>query len=399
MERLLVFMARLSTMLLSTALFALACALATDHQTPGDYGAQQDAGLARGPTAPVQNGTATDAAPRAAYIQNRQIEAGAAYAFRGTEPGRFEAQNPAQRFRLSFIGSTVSVDAEEASWRVGLRLTGYGREGSVDAVAELQAVQHEGNRVSFQRGPDLVEWYVNGPLGLEQGMTLAARPAQPPTEGALALEVTFNGDLSPQFETGGNVVALVDSAGVRRASYGTLLVRDATGATLPARFEVERNIVRLIVDDHAAQYPIEVDPHVWVSEQRLVANDGQTSDYFGLSVSVSGDTALVGAYGDDDQGSGAGSAYVFVRSNGIWTQQQKLLPSDGAAGHSFGWSVSLDGDTALVGAPSDDDSGSSSGSAYVFVRSAGVWTQQQKLLPNGGGAEDRFGTTVSVDAV
>ncbi|MDB4363625.1 hypothetical protein N9Z31_05680 [Pseudomonadales bacterium] len=85
-------------------------------------------------------------------------------------------------------------------------------------------------------------------------------------------------------------------------------------------------------------------------EQKLTASDGAGLDYFGWSVSISGDTAVIGARGDDDNGSNSGSAYVYVRSNGVWSEQQKLTASDGAADDYFGWSVSISGDTAVMGA-------------------------------------------------
>ena len=85
-------------------------------------------------------------------------------------------------------------------------------------------------------------------------------------------------------------------------------------------------------------------------EAKLLASDGATGDYFGWSVALSGDYALVGAYKDDDNGSSSGSAYVFVRSGSSWSQQAKLLASDGAADDRFGYSVALSGDYALVGA-------------------------------------------------
>ena len=105
-----------------------------------------------------------------------------------------------------------------------------------------------------------------------------------------------------------------------------------------------------------------------IAEQKLTASDAAAVDYFGVSVSVSGDYAVVGAPGDDDAGSGwTGSAYIFVRSGTTWTQQQKLTASDAASGDIFGSSVSVSGGYAMVGAPYNDDGGSASGSAYVFV--------------------------------
>ena len=104
----------------------------------------------------------------------------------------------------------------------------------------------------------------------------------------------------------------------------------------------------------------------------------------------------MGAYADDDNGSDSGSAYIFMRSGSTWSQQAKLLPSDGAADDRFGTSVSISGDYAIVGTPFDDDNGTDTGSAYVFVRSGSTWSQQAKLLPSDGAAEDFFGSSVSI---
>ena len=134
----------------------------------------------------------------------------------------------------------------------------------------------------------------------------------------------------------------------------------------------------------------------WTEQQKLTASDGAAGDSFGLPVSISGDTAIVGAHRNDDNGSSSGSAYVFVRSGTTWTEQQKLTPSDGAAGDNFGHSASISGDTAIIGAMADDDNGSASGSAYVFVRSGTTWTEQQKLTASDGAAVDYFGITVSI---
>ena len=84
---------------------------------------------------------------------------------------------------------------------------------------------------------------------------------------------------------------------------------------------------------------------------KLTASDAAVDDLFGFSVSVSGDTAVIGAFHDDDGGSDSGSAYVFTRSGGAWTQQAKLTASDAAAEDFFGYSVSVSGDTAVIGAP------------------------------------------------
>ena len=134
---------------------------------------------------------------------------------------------------------------------------------------------------------------------------------------------------------------------------------------------------------------------VWTQQAKLVASDGGSIDYFGQSVSLSGDTVVIGAHGDNDNGITSGSAYVFTLIGGVWTQQAKILPDDGAADNWFGFSVSLSGDTAILGAWGESDN-NGSGSAYVFRRSDGAWTQQAKLLSDDGAELDRFGYRVSI---
>ena len=129
---------------------------------------------------------------------------------------------------------------------------------------------------------------------------------------------------------------------------------------------------------------------------KLLASDGLPSDWFGSSVAFSGETFVIGARGDDDVGDGSGSAYVFTReASGSWTQQSKLTASDAAAYDQFGCSVAISEDTAVIGANADDN-GSWSGSAYVFVRSNGTWTQQAKLTAANAVGESRFGYSVAV---
>jgi len=135
----------------------------------------------------------------------------------------------------------------------------------------------------------------------------------------------------------------------------------------------------------------------WTEEAKLTASDGAVGDCFGISVSIDGDYALIGAYGNDDNGDYSGSAYVFKRSGTTWTEEAKLTASDGAADDYFGRFVSIDGDYALIGAFADDDNGANSGSAYVFKRSGTTWTEEAKLTASDGAADDYFGCSVSVN--
>jgi len=127
---------------------------------------------------------------------------------------------------------------------------------------------------------------------------------------------------------------------------------------------------------------------VWTKTQVLRASDGATGDHFGQVVAVDGDTAVIGA---------VGAAYVFVRSDGVWTQQRKLTASDAATNDGFGYAVSVSGDTALIGAYRRKiGSNTNEGAAYVFVRSGGVWTQQQELTAFGEVPNANFGGSLSL---
>jgi hypothetical protein len=148
--------------------------------------------------------------------------------------------------------------------------------------------------------------------------------------------------------------------------------------------------------ESGSAYIFELSNGTWSQKQKLLASDGAASDFFGYSVSISGNYAIVGAWGDDDVGSYTGSAYIFELSNGTWTEKKKLLASDGAASDFFGRSVAISGNYAIVGARGDDDNGESSGSAFIFELSNGTWTEKQKLLASDGAAGHWFGESVSI---
>jgi FG-GAP repeat len=136
----------------------------------------------------------------------------------------------------------------------------------------------------------------------------------------------------------------------------------------------------------------------WTEQAKLVDGDGAVDDELGLSVAISGGTVAVGSYKSDiGPNENQGSTCIFVRSGTTWTQQAKLTASDGAAGDLFGFSVAIDGDTVAIGAVSKNVGPfAGQGAAYVFVRSGGNWVQQASLRDEAGFTSDNFGRAVAI---
>ena len=158
----------------------------------------------------------------------------------------------------------------------------------------------------------------------------------------------------------------------------------------------------------------------WSQQAYLKASNTEAGDLFGYAVSLSGDTLVVGAWGESSNASGvngngadnsayySGAAYVFTRSGTTWSQQAYLKASNTGAGDGFGVAVSLSGDTLVVGAEGEDsnatgvnenqadNSAGTSGAAYVFTRSGTTWSQQAYLKASNTGVNDEFGSDVSL---
>ncbi len=151
------------------------------------------------------------------------------------------------------------------------------------------------------------------------------------------------------------------------------------------------------VCNSGAAYVFRFNPETsqWVEEQKLLASDTSSQDSFGESVAISGDLALIGANGD-----GVGSAYVFRfdPKTSTWVEEQKLLPSGGQP-EQFGRAAAIDGDTAVIGSPFADGGGPSSGAAYVFRHDpkTSQWSQQDMLLPDPNPWTNFFGRSVAID--
>ncbi|GIW44038.1 MAG: hypothetical protein KatS3mg077_1320 [Candidatus Binatia bacterium] len=367
--------------------------------------------------------------------------------------GRFSFTNGAHGFEATLeSGGGVRLRVGRARWGIFPDGVGYG-----DRVLPLPPGLAEGakNRVAVRRG-SVIEWYVNGPLGLQQGFTIE-RPPIPSLAAAgvpfgtatgdslgfldrlgfgagaveerpvcnrnqemrgqpLTVRLALNGVSVLAIEPGGRGAVLepkggerdVEAASLQRAphpssvelSYSGLFVYDRAGRELPAWMELWGDTLAIRVVDCGAKYPIVVDP--FIQKAKLTAADGDQNDQFGLAVAAGTDTVVVGA---PFHNMSTGAVYVFAEPITGWTTTSsfsaKLTASDSTAGDNFGLSVAIGGETIVVGTPSQA-SGTRSfvGAVYVFTKPITGWTSTSsfnaKLIASDGAESDSLGTAVAI---
>ena len=313
-----------------------------------------------------------------------------AYWVRPTANG-LRVENQRQALLAEFTREGAELRSQNLYW--GLKTRGYGYGDAVRRI-KMVAPQGNANRVEYRRD-GLVEWYENGPLGLEQGFTLADRPGKSSGQ-PLTLELALRGDLVAALAPSKKSVELRRKDGHAVLSYTGLQARDAAGRELRSWLELRRQRLLVRVDDAGARYPVVVDP--WLQQAELTASDGVAGDFFGSSVAVSGTTAVIGTPARTlNSNSQVGVAYVFVQNGITWTQQAELIASDGGADDQFGFSVAVNGGTVVIGAPGHTvNSNQEQGAAYVFVQSGTTWSQQAELTSADGAAGDDFGYRVAI---
>jgi hypothetical protein len=344
-----------------------------------------------------------------------------AYRFQASAGG-FRAANPIQHLDIGANGAGVLLHARGLQLGLSLRAVGYGR-----ALHALGAATPSGagNRVTYTHA-GIGEWYVNGPLGLEQGFTLTRAPANGEA-GPLTLAIAMSGNARASLAAGGQSVTFTGARG-ESLRYGGLSVSDARGRALRSWLELDGGELLLRVDARGARFPLRVDPMVEGPKAKL-SPGGKEGEAAGLSVALSadGNTALVGAPDGEVAG---GIVWVFSRSGSTWQKSGELTmpaaeseagecaegsedePLEGSNECGFGSSLALsaNGDTALIGAPrqgaevparhpevpGETEDISQAGAVWVFTRSEAGWTAAAELTNPEAAAKDHFGRSVAL---
>lgn len=340
------------------------------------------------------------------YESLAEAVAAARYQVNAADTGA-SASNDANGMNMTFtqtglqLRSTVGGRTSTSNWR--MTSLGYG---------ETQTPAGDGNwRTSENRAEllrkeqQVTEWFINTSDGLEHGFTLASRPEVQTRGEALRLVVSVDGDLTVKADENGQALTLVDDEGVEALRYEKLKVWDAEGKDLTARMTTgEAGEVWFDVEDATATYPITIDPTF--IQRQTIGNPGQftnSDDRFGWDVAISGNSAVVGAYGAyRDATTWTGVAYVFVLQGGVWTQQVRLFPgSNGINGEQFGESVAISGNTVAVGArhAKFDNSveGQVHGAVYVYTRTGTAWALQQRIMAADTAKGLTFGQAVDLE--
>lgn len=267
-----------------------------------------------------------------------------------------------------------------------LKVKGYGHGDHIANVRFAAPVMAGANRVEY-RSKDVMQWYVNGPAGLEQGFTFTSRSSGQ-IEGPLTVAVEISGNVVPELAPDHAAVTLRQVGSRESFLYSGLSATDSRGKDLPVWLEVHAQELLLRVDDRGAQYPLVIDPVIHMA--KLTNTNPGDPDSFGYAVAVSGNTIVVGDPVADINYAFQGTAYVFVKPESGWqnmTQTAQLSPSDAQTQALFGFSVAIEGDTIIIGADQATVNGKQNfGEAYVYVKPASGWanmTETAKLLPEG----------------
>jgi len=348
------------------------------------------------PTASVAAGTPVARIPAALLPQmNTDLAADdPAYAIASLAgaPATLRAADSSLRTTATFTSAGITIAGRGgASWH--LRLAAVG-DGALTAPVVETAPVADGTRVTYRHG-DLTEWYVNGPVGIEQGFTLATPPARSDTV-AIALDVT-----GAQPTLTGDAVLLTLPGGETQR-YEGLAATDARGQSLPARLTVVDDTIRIIVTTAGATWPVTVDP--FVQTNVFAANDAVSADGLGSSVAVdtAGDVVVAAAQHKTISGRVVGEVYIWH----IGTPSTVFQIHGGSFANPSGFgrsiAVSGDGKKVAIGVPNIASDWPSEGNVLVYGYSAPVYNLIATLKPNCSSCQTRltgalFGSSVSMN--
>ena len=319
----------------------------------------------------------------------------------GNKPSQWRMSNPANGLSGRFTPEGMALEVSSPGKTQGPRCVewrtvslGYGENLRNVETGTVAVNPSAANRIEL-RHAGFIEWYVNRKAGLEHGYTLHERPAGANGETPLRILMAVTGDLEATVAEDGGSVILRDGGGREVVRYGKLLAWDAEGRTLEAQMVARRGGLEIHLDESGAVYPVTIDP-IFTQQAYLKASNTGDGDLFGFSVAIDGDTAVVGAPSENGIAADSGAAYVFFRDGGAWSEQGYLKASNAGITDEFGTSVAVSGNTVVVGAPLENGGAADAGAAYVFVRTGTTWSQQAILKASNAGFEDKFGTSVSV---
>lgn len=414
---------------------------------------------------------------RAAYDEGR-------HAFFEQKNGHFVARNPGQRWLTEFDGKGFLTRPDGGGWKWGLTLREYSVGGARFTVCNEARGEAKGKRLSYDRGAGMTEWFVNDGRGLEQGWTIEKRSATAITEvvrlelgvlGGLKPSVTPHsvafvddqgataltyGGLKAWDATGKNlavrfvegkapesislevaaegavfpvVIDPIAQAAYVKASqpetsegFGNAVAISGDTVVVGAPNEdsgakgVNGNQASTSAENSGAAYVFVRKGNQWSQQAYLKASNTESFDFFGSGVTVSGNTIVVGAYGEDsifrginrgqrnNEATFAGAVYVFVRTGSTWRQQTYIKASNTRRDAFFGADLALAGNTLVVGSYGEASSATGingnqnaigafySGAAYVFTRTGSTWRQQAYLKASNAEQSDHFGTSVAI---
>ena len=272
-------------------------------------------------------------------------------------------ENQAQHLTADFDEREVAVQDGTASLSISVQSVGYEAHLQPVPVAVPTAQR---NRVVYRRG-NLLEWYANGPAGLEQGFTLQSSPGTS-QDRPVSIVMKLSGNLVPTLDASKTNVQLESTREFAKLQYSSVIAYDAAGKQLPAWLDLQGNELSLNFSDAGAKYPVVVDPTL--KQFKLLNSNPANGDALGYASAMTGNTIVVGAPGAYVNTVECGAAFVFVKPSSGWanmTESAKLVPSDCTDGDEFGSSVAISGNNIAVGAP-DHPSSTRVGKGYFYTR-------------------------------